>query len=51
MPRMTNTYMLAGDKDPNEILASVEKGIYAGASAPAARKAKACRSGSANRRS
>jgi TldD protein len=29
MPRMTNTYMLAGDKDPNEILASVEKGIYA----------------------
>ncbi len=29
MPRMTNTYMLAGDKDPDEILASVEKGIYA----------------------
>ena len=26
---MTNTYMLAGDKDPDEILASVEKGIYA----------------------
>jgi TldD protein len=29
MPRMTNTYMLAGDKDPAEIIASVEKGIYA----------------------
>ena len=29
MPRMTNTYMLAGDKDPAEILASVKKGIYA----------------------
>jgi TldD protein len=29
MPRMTNTYMLAGDKDPGEILASVKKGIYA----------------------
>jgi TldD protein len=29
MPRMTNTYMLAGDKDPEEILASVDKGIYA----------------------
>jgi TldD protein len=29
MPRMTNTYMLAGDKDPAEILASVDKGIYA----------------------
>jgi len=29
MPRMTNTLMLAGDKDPAEILASVEKGIYA----------------------
>jgi TldD protein len=29
MPRMTNTYMLAGDKDPEEILASVNKGIYA----------------------
>ncbi|HEY8949209.1 MAG TPA: metalloprotease TldD [Rhizomicrobium sp.] len=29
MPRMTNTYMLAGDKDPGEILASVDKGIYA----------------------
>jgi TldD protein len=29
MPRMTNTYMLAGDRDPQEILASVRKGLYA----------------------
>jgi TldD protein len=29
MPRMTNTYMLAGDKDPKEILASVKRGVYA----------------------
>jgi TldD protein len=29
MPRMTNTYMLAGDKAPEEIIASVKKGIYA----------------------
>ena len=29
MPRMTNTYMLGGDKDPQEILASVKNGIYA----------------------
>ncbi len=29
MPRMTNTYMLGGDKNPAEILASVKKGIYA----------------------
>jgi TldD protein len=29
MPRMTNTYMLAGDRDPAEILAGVKKGIYA----------------------
>ncbi|HVW55013.1 MAG TPA: metalloprotease TldD [Rhizobiaceae bacterium] len=29
MPRMTNTYMTAGDHDPAEILASVKKGIYA----------------------
>jgi TldD protein len=29
MPRMTNTYMLAGDKEPGEILSSVKKGIYA----------------------
>ncbi len=29
MPRMTNTFMLAGDKDPAEILASVNDGLYA----------------------
>lgn len=29
MPRMTNTYMLAGKTDPEEIIASVEKGLYA----------------------
>jgi TldD protein len=29
MPRMTNTYMLAGDKDPAEIVASVKNGLYA----------------------
>jgi TldD protein len=29
MPRMTNTYMLAGARDPEEIIASVEKGLYA----------------------
>ena len=29
MPRMTNTYMLAGEHDPAEIIASVKKGIYA----------------------
>jgi len=29
MPRMTNTYMLAGERDPAEIIASVKKGIYA----------------------
>ncbi|HHZ88372.1 MAG TPA: metalloprotease TldD [Chromatiales bacterium] len=29
MPRMTNTYMLAGKSDPAEIIASVEKGLYA----------------------
>jgi TldD protein len=29
MPRMTNTYMLGGDKSPEEIIASVKKGIYA----------------------
>jgi TldD protein len=29
MPRMTNTYMLNGDKDPAEIIASVKKGLYA----------------------
>jgi TldD protein len=29
MPRMTNTYMLAGDREPAEIIASVKSGIYA----------------------
>jgi TldD protein len=29
LPRMTNTVMLAGDKDPAEIIASVKKGLYA----------------------
>jgi TldD protein len=29
MPRMTNTYMLAGERDPQEIIASVDKGLYA----------------------
>ncbi|MEY4193972.1 MAG: hypothetical protein RLZZ226_340 [Pseudomonadota bacterium] len=29
MPRMTNTYMLAGQHDPAEILASVSQGLYA----------------------
>jgi TldD protein len=29
MPRMTNTYMLSGDKAPEEIVASVDKGLYA----------------------
>ena len=29
MPRMTNTYMLGGDRDPGEILASVKNGLYA----------------------
>jgi len=29
MPRMTNTYMLAGDKSPEEIIASVKRGLYA----------------------
>jgi TldD protein len=29
MPRMTNTYMLSGSHDPDEIIASVDKGIYA----------------------
>jgi TldD protein len=28
MPRMTNTYMLGGDSDPDEIIRSVPKGIY-----------------------
>jgi TldD protein len=29
MPRMTNTYMLNGDKNPDEIIASVKHGLYA----------------------
>ncbi len=29
MPRMTNTYMLAGKHDPEEIIKSVKKGLYA----------------------
>ncbi|MET0124011.1 metalloprotease TldD [Pseudomonas caspiana] len=28
MPRMTNTYMLGGQSDPQEIIASVKRGIY-----------------------
>lgn len=28
MPRMTNTYMLAGESDPEEIVKSVPKGLY-----------------------
>jgi TldD protein len=29
MPRMTNTYMLGGDKSPDEIVASIKRGLYA----------------------
>ncbi|WP_444994647.1 metalloprotease TldD [Aliikangiella sp. IMCC44359] len=29
LPRMTNTYMLAGESEPEEIIRSVKKGIYA----------------------
>lgn len=29
LPRMTNTYMLAGPHDPEEIIGSVKKGVYA----------------------
>lgn len=29
MPRMTNTFMLTGDRQPDEILRSVKKGLYA----------------------
>jgi TldD protein len=29
MPRMTNTYMLPGEHTPEEVIASIEKGIYA----------------------
>ena len=29
MPRMTNTYMRAGDREPQDIIASVARGLYA----------------------
>lgn len=29
LPRMTNTYMMAGESTPDEIISSVKKGIYA----------------------
>jgi TldD protein len=29
MPRMTNTYMLGGNKDAQEVVASIKKGLYA----------------------
>jgi TldD protein len=29
MPRMTNTFMLAGESDPEEIIRSVKRGLYA----------------------
>jgi TldD protein len=29
LPRMTNTFMLAGDEDPADILRSVQRGLYA----------------------
>ena len=29
MPRMTNTYMLAGQHDPQDIIRSVKRGLYA----------------------
>ncbi|MFN8841109.1 MAG: metalloprotease TldD [Burkholderiales bacterium] len=29
MPRMTNTYMLGGDREPKEIVESIERGLYA----------------------
>jgi TldD protein len=29
MPRMTNTYMLAGNREPEEIIRSVKRGLYA----------------------
>jgi len=29
MPRMTNTYMLAGQRAPEEIIASIQRGLYA----------------------
>tara|TARA_R110000782_G_scaffold268689_1_gene365592 strand:- start:125309 stop:126721 length:1413 start_codon:yes stop_codon:yes gene_type:complete len=31
MPRMTNTYMEGGDKDPQEIIASLKRGLYVAA--------------------
>ena len=37
MPRMTNTYMLAGKHDPQEIIASVKNGLYAVSISAAAR--------------
>lgn len=29
LPRMTNTYMLPGESEPDEIIASIDKGVYA----------------------
>ena len=29
MPRMTNTFMLAGEREPEEVIASVDRGLYA----------------------
>ena len=29
LPRMTNTFMLAGDSDPEDVIRSVDKGLYA----------------------
>jgi TldD protein len=29
MPRMTNTFMMGGDRDPQEIIASMKRGLYA----------------------
>src|SRR4029077_3291132 len=29
MPRMTNTFMLAGEDDPEDIVRSVDRGLYA----------------------
>jgi TldD protein len=29
LPRMTNTFMLAGDSDPQDIIRSVQRGLYA----------------------
>ncbi len=31
LPRMTNTFMLAGESDPQDIMRSVKKGLYPGA--------------------